>query len=92
MSAVHDIGKVKLPLCLTEHHAVKAYGRGRGIAPRILILSTRWMGVVGFAPRLLYPLYPLNKKSGWALEPVWTRLRREKYLATTGDRTRSSSP
>jgi hypothetical protein len=34
--------KVKLSLCLTEHHIMKAYwGRG-GIAPRILNLVTRW--------------------------------------------------
>jgi len=33
--------KVKLPLCLTKHHARNTYG-SEGIAPRILNLSTRW--------------------------------------------------
>jgi hypothetical protein len=28
--------KVKLPLCLTKHHAMKAYWVSGGIAPRIL--------------------------------------------------------
>jgi hypothetical protein len=28
--------KVKLFLCLTKHHAMKAYWRSGGIAPRIL--------------------------------------------------------
>jgi hypothetical protein len=31
--------KVKLSLCLTKHHAMKAYWRSGGIAPRILDLG-----------------------------------------------------
>jgi hypothetical protein len=46
--------KVKLTLCLTEHHAMKAYLRSGGIDPRILDLCTRWSWVVSFTPRLLY--------------------------------------
>jgi hypothetical protein len=34
--------KVKLSLCLTKHHAIKAYWGIGGIAPRILDLGTRW--------------------------------------------------
>jgi len=34
--------KVKVSLCLTKHHAVKAYWGSGGIAPRILDLGTRW--------------------------------------------------
>jgi hypothetical protein len=34
--------KVKLSLCLTEHHAMQAYWGSGGIAPRILDLGTRW--------------------------------------------------
>jgi hypothetical protein len=34
--------KVKLSLCLTEHHAMKAYWGSGGIAPLILDLGTRW--------------------------------------------------
>jgi hypothetical protein len=36
--------KVNLSLCffLTDHHAIKAYWRSGGIAPRILELGSRW--------------------------------------------------
>jgi hypothetical protein len=34
--------KVKLFLCLTQHHTMKMYGETGGIAPHILDLSTRW--------------------------------------------------
>jgi hypothetical protein len=34
--------KVKLSLCLTKHHAMKAYWGSGGIAPFILDLGTRW--------------------------------------------------
>jgi hypothetical protein len=59
--------KVKLSLCLTKHHAMKAYwGRG-GIASRIIDLGTRWRWVVSFTPRPLYPQgklpwYPLDRR------------------------------
>jgi hypothetical protein len=33
--------KVKLSLCLTKHHTMKAYWGNGGIAPRILDLGTR---------------------------------------------------
>jgi hypothetical protein len=53
--------KVKLSLCLTEHHAMKTYGESGGIAPRILDLGTRKRRVVSFTPR---PLYPRKKAPG----------------------------
>jgi hypothetical protein len=34
--------KVKLSLCLTQHHAMKTYWGSGGIAPRILDFGTRW--------------------------------------------------
>jgi hypothetical protein len=34
--------KVKFSLCLTKHHATKAYWRSGGIASRILDLGTKW--------------------------------------------------
>jgi hypothetical protein len=34
--------KVKLSLCLTKHHAMKACWGSGGIAPHILDLCTRW--------------------------------------------------
>jgi len=46
--------KLKSTLCLTERHAMKTYRGNTGIAPRILILSNRWMWVVSFTPRPLY--------------------------------------
>jgi hypothetical protein len=33
--------KVKLSLCLTKHHAMKAYWGSGGVAPRILDFGTR---------------------------------------------------
>jgi len=50
----------------------------RGIAPRILNLSTRWRRVVSFTPRLLCPRrkspwYPMDGRVGGPPEPVWTR-------------------
>jgi hypothetical protein len=49
--------KVKLSLCffLTKHHAMEAYSRSGGKAPRILGLGTRWILVVTFMLRLLCP-------------------------------------
>jgi hypothetical protein len=52
--------KLKLSLCLTEHHTM-TYCGSRSIAPRILDLSTRWRWVVGFTPR---PLCPQGKSPG----------------------------
>jgi hypothetical protein len=62
-------GKVKLSLCLTKHHAMKAYRGNEGIAPRILDLGTRWRWVVSFTVRPLYPQgknpwYPLDRTLG----------------------------
>jgi len=34
--------KVKLSLCLTKHHAMKAYWGSGGISSRILDFGTRW--------------------------------------------------
>jgi len=39
-------------LCLIKHQAVETYG-GRGIAPRILTLGSRWMRMFRFKPRPL---------------------------------------
>jgi hypothetical protein len=53
--------KVKLCLCLTKHHAMKAYVGNGGIAPRILDLGTRWRWVISFTPQ---PLYPQERTPG----------------------------
>jgi hypothetical protein len=52
------------------------------------------MGVSGqrHAPAALYPLgkdtrYPLERRAGWASEPVWTQGLEEKSSAPFGDRT-----
>jgi len=60
---------VKLPLCLTKHHAMKAYWGSRGTAPRIRDLGIRWMWVVSFKYWPLYrqrrsPCYPLERRLG----------------------------
>jgi hypothetical protein len=66
--------KVKLPLCLTKHHAMKTHWGNGGIAIRILKLDTRWKS-----------LYPRGKNSGthwiggWVPPgPIWTRWQSEK--------------
>jgi len=46
---------VELSLCLTKHHAMKAYWGSGGVALRILDLGNRWRCEVIFTPRLLYP-------------------------------------
>jgi hypothetical protein len=52
---------------LTKHHAIRTYW-GNGVkAPCILDLGTRWVWVVRFTPRLLYPQvnspwYPLDMR------------------------------
>jgi hypothetical protein len=63
------VKKVKFSLCLTKHHAMKAYCGSGGIAPRILDLGTRCRWVVSFTPRPLYlkgksRWYPLNRRLG----------------------------
>jgi len=52
-------------------HAMKAHREGRGTAPAILKLGTRW-GVSGdgrFNPRVKCSSYLLE--DGWAPQPVW---------------------
>jgi len=51
---VNSMRTVKLSLCLTKQHAMKAYW-GEGIVPRILNLGTRRRCVVSFTHRPLYP-------------------------------------
>jgi hypothetical protein len=51
-----------------------------GIAPRILILETRWRRVVSSTPLPLYleertPPVPIGPEAVWAPEPIWTRWR-----------------
>jgi hypothetical protein len=53
--------KVKLSLCLTKYHAMKAYWGSGGTSPRILHLDTRWRWMVSFTGR---PLYPRVRASG----------------------------
>jgi hypothetical protein len=57
--------KVKLSLCLTKHHAMKAYWESGCIAPRILDLGTIRRWVVSFTPR---PLYPQGKSPRYSLD------------------------
>jgi hypothetical protein len=45
--------KVKLCLCLTEHHAMKTFWRSEGTAPSIPNLDTRRRWGVSLTPRLL---------------------------------------
>jgi hypothetical protein len=54
--------KAKLSLCLTKHHAMKAYWGSGGIAPRIPDLGTRWRWVVSFTPRQLYPQEKIERE------------------------------
>jgi hypothetical protein len=61
--------KVKLSLCLTKHHATKAYWGSGDTAPCIFYLGSRWRWVVSFTPRPLYsqgksPWYPLDRRLG----------------------------
>jgi hypothetical protein len=59
--------KVKLSLCLSKHHAMKAYWVSGGIIPRVVNVGTRWKWVVSCTPGPLYSpgkgrLYPLDKR------------------------------
>jgi hypothetical protein len=60
--------KLNLSLCLTEHHAMKAYWVSGGIAP-FFDLSNRWRRVVSFTPQPIYPhgrgpRYPFDRRLG----------------------------
>jgi len=76
-------------------HAMKAYRGCRGMAPRIVNLGTSWRWVVNFMPRLLFsierPPISITWEAGWAPEPVWTFLGKDKYIAPTGIRIVDSS-
>jgi len=57
-----------MPLCLNEHHAMKAYWKTGGTAPHILDLDT-WRWVVSSMPWPLYqqgksPSYPMDRRLG----------------------------
>jgi hypothetical protein len=52
---VSSRAKVKLSLCLTKHHAMKAYWGSGGITPRILDHGTRWRWVVSLRPGRFTP-------------------------------------
>jgi hypothetical protein len=61
--------KVKLSLCLTKHHAMKAYRGSAGITPRIFGLGARWGEWSAsrpghFTPKERAPQYPLYRKLG----------------------------
>jgi len=60
--------KVKLSLCLTKHHAMKAYRGSAGITPRIFGLGARWGEWSAsrpghFTPKERAPQYPCI--GGW---------------------------
>jgi hypothetical protein len=57
--------KVRLSLCLTKHHAMKACWGSGSVAPRILDLGTSRRWVVSFTPR---PLYPQGKSPWYSLD------------------------
>jgi hypothetical protein len=61
--------KIKLSLCLTKHHAMKAYWGVEVYLHTFFDLGTRWRRVVSFTPQPLYPqgkspLYPLDRRLG----------------------------
>jgi hypothetical protein len=73
-------------MLLIKHYALKAYGGSEYVNPRILYLGTRWMLVVSFTPRSLYPPYPLNRR----LDVPWNRSgRHEQILPLPGFELRS---
>jgi hypothetical protein len=76
--------KVKLSLCLTKHYTLHHEGvwGSECVDSHFLDLGTCWKWVVRFTPLQLYPLgksprYPLDRRLGGTLEPVWTTWRRE---------------
>jgi hypothetical protein len=68
-----NVNKVRLSLCLIQHHVMKTWGHR---APYILNISVSKKWVVSCMPWLLYPqgersLYWLDRRlGGWASEPV----------------------
>jgi hypothetical protein len=61
--------KVKLSLCLSEHHAMKAYWRNGSIAPHVRNVGTKWERVDSFTTLPLYPQgkstrYPFHRRLG----------------------------
>jgi hypothetical protein len=61
--------KAKLSLCLTKHHAMKAYWGSGGVAPCILNFRTTCRWVISFTPQPLYTQgkntqYPLDRRLG----------------------------
>jgi hypothetical protein len=61
--------------------SVKAYRRGRGLAPLTLNLVARWRWVVNITPRPLYPWegipMPIEREAGRVPGSVWTLWKRE---------------
>jgi hypothetical protein len=62
-------GKGKVSLCLTRHHAMKAYWGVEVYLHSFFDPGTRWRWVVSFTPRPLYPQgktswYPLDRRLG----------------------------
>jgi hypothetical protein len=78
--------KLKLSLCLTKQHTMKTYWGSGGIAPRILILGTRWKWVVSFAHR---PFYPKGKSSWYPLD---RRLSGSQSCSGRGGEAKNSQP
>jgi hypothetical protein len=78
---------VKFSLCLTKHHAMKAYWGSGGIDARVLDLGTRWRWVVSFTTR---PLYPQVKSPWYPLGvlrfhiPNWSWLNKQSQTADKG--------
>jgi hypothetical protein len=78
--------KVKLSLCWTKHHTMKAYWGSGDIAPRILDLAARSIWVVSFTPRPLYP----QEKSPW--NPLERRLDGPQSRSGLGGEGKNSYP
>jgi hypothetical protein len=89
--------KVKSSLCLTKHHAMKAYWGSGGIAPLILHLGTRGRWVVSFTPLPLHPRrknlrYPLHRRVGGPQSRSGRGDEEENSQPLLGIEPRSSSP
>jgi len=73
-------------------HSTKAHSRSKGIAPHVLDLGVKWWSVVNITlrPHQDRENKKGTQKIGGSLGPAWAVWRREKFLASTGNRTTDS--
>jgi hypothetical protein len=71
-------------MCLTKHHAIRTFLTSMEVSGQLHAPAALPQGKI--------PPVPIGYEAGWTPDPIWTRLRREKFPALAGNRTAIVQP